>query len=152
MHKQTDIFFICLLNMLFNMFCVCIFAHVCRPDCLLKVPLAAEQSMFEIPICHGIWAYVLWGHGYIFNPRDSTASIISGGSGALIERHQLFLSDLQAKLSLPTRRATAPAPPEGRAGPASYTASSDATTMANLPSQALDSIQLTQLYTPAVAP
>ena len=47
--------------------------------------------------------------------------------------------------SVPTRKATAPAPPEGLAGPAPYTASSDAATMARRPSQALDSTQFTAL-------
>ena len=40
------------------------------------------------------------------------------------------------------KRATAPAPPVGLAGPSSYTATSMATTMPNLPSQLGDPIQL----------
>ena len=44
----------------------------------------------------------------------------------------------------PTRMATAPQPPEGRAGPAAYMAMSAATTSARRPSQARDSTQIPQ--------
>lgn len=137
-------------HMMFCMFYVCIFAYVCVSDSLLMEPSEAEHSIF------GMRVYVLLGQDLKFMFKKVTASASASNhiwrlwSCSLKGINTSFL--IPAELSLPTRRATAPAPPEGRAGPASYTASSDATTIANLPSQALDSIQLTQLYKPAVAP
>ena len=52
----------------------------------------------------------------------------------------------------PMSMATAPQPPEGLAGPRAYTARSDATTKAYLPSQDFDSIQFTAFKRAAVAP
>ena len=52
----------------------------------------------------------------------------------------------------PISMATAPQPPEGLAGPRAYTARSEATTKAYLPSQDFDSIQFTAFRRAAVAP